>query len=147
MWLPLDTVGPDMGDVEFALGTHRGAIGDDHVADGPISDESDRYYERYLADHEHERRTTGEMWAGDASFHLGWTLHCANPNVTDRDRVVMTVIWFADGTRVAAPANDGQALDRRMWLRDIEPGELAASDLNPVVGWSHAAEDRHRGTR
>ncbi|MEO1058360.1 MAG: phytanoyl-CoA dioxygenase family protein, partial [Actinomycetota bacterium] len=95
MWLPLDTVGPDMGELEFALGSHRGPIGD-----VPISGESDVWYERHLSEHNHDRRTTGEMWAGDASFHLGWTLHRAEPNVTDRDRVVMTVIWFADGARV-----------------------------------------------
>ncbi|HYN32489.1 MAG TPA: phytanoyl-CoA dioxygenase family protein [Ilumatobacteraceae bacterium] len=131
MWLPLHDVDADMGDLEFALGTHRGPIGDE-----AISGESDAFYESYLADADINRRTTGSMTAGDASFHLGWTLHRANPNVTDTDREVMTVIWFADGARVAEPANQGQQLDRLIWLRNLEPGELAASSLNPLVGVS-----------
>ena len=74
------------------------------------------------------------MRLGDASFHLGWTLHRAKPNVTAQDREVMTVIWFADGARVIEPTNNAQKLDRLAWLRNIDPGELVASDLNPLVG-------------
>jgi hypothetical protein len=35
---------------------------------------------------------------------------------------------------VIDPTNRGQQLDRLIWLRNAEPGELAASDLNPLVG-------------
>jgi hypothetical protein len=129
MWLPLHDVEPAMGDLEFAMGTHRGPIGDD-----AISDEADAFYDRYLADANISCRSTGPMQAGDASFHLGWTLHRANPNTTDSDREVMTVIWFADGARVIEPTNAGQRLDRLIWLRNTEPGELAASEINPLVG-------------
>jgi ectoine hydroxylase-related dioxygenase (phytanoyl-CoA dioxygenase family) len=129
MWLPLHDVEPEMGDLEFAAGTHRGPIGDE-----PISDEADAFYDRYLSDADIDRKSTGPMRAGDASFHLGWTLHRANPNVTAHDREVMTVIWFADGARVVEPTNDGQRLDRLIWLENLEPGELAESDLNPLVG-------------
>lgn len=129
MWLPLHDIEPEMGDLEFAVGTHRGPIGD--VA---ISDEADAFYDRHLADADIARKSTGPMRAGDASFHLGWTLHRANPNRSDHDREVMTVIWFADGARVSEPTNDGQQLDRLVWLRNTAPGELAASDLNPLVG-------------
>jgi hypothetical protein len=38
-------------------------------------------------------------------FLLGWTLHRANPNRTDVDREVMTVIWFADGVLAAGSPN------------------------------------------
>jgi len=129
MWLPLHDIDPDMGDLEFATGTHRGPIGDES-----ISDEADAFYDRYLAVADIARKSTGPMRAGDASFHMGWTLHRANPNVTDSDREVMTVIWFADGARVIEPTNDGQKLDRLIWLRNTEPGELAASEINPLVG-------------
>ena len=129
MWLPLHDVEPDMGDLEFAIGTHQGPIGDE-----AISDEADAFYDRYLADAAVARKSTGPMRAGDASFHMGWTLHRANENRTDVDREVMTVIWFADGARVVEPSNDGQQLDRLIWLGNIEPGELATGDLNPLVG-------------
>ena len=129
MWLPLHDVDPAMGDLEFAAGTHAGPIGDE-----AISDDSDAFYDAHLADAGIVRKSTGAMRAGDASFHLGWTLHRANPNRTDTDREVMTVIWFADGARVTEPANDGQKLDRLIWLQNLEPGELAASPINPLVG-------------
>ncbi len=45
MWLPLHDIDPAMGDLEFALGTHGGPIGDE-----AISGESDAYYDRYLAE-------------------------------------------------------------------------------------------------
>lgn len=131
MWLPLHDVEPAMGDLEFAVGTHGGPIADER-----ISDASDAVYDAYLAEAAIERRSTGPMRAGDASFHLGWALHRANPNTTAVDREVMTVIWFADGARVIEPQNPGQHLDRLSWLRNTEPGELAASDLNPLVGAS-----------
>ncbi len=79
MWLPLHDVDPTMGDLEFAVGTHRGPIGDESISDG-----------------------------SDA---------------------------FCDaGARVIEPRNKGQQLDRMIWLRNIGPGELAASDLDPLVG-------------
>ncbi len=43
------------------------------------------------------------MSAGDATFHAGWTLHGAPPNLTGTLRSVMTVIYFADGLRAVEP--------------------------------------------
>jgi ectoine hydroxylase-related dioxygenase (phytanoyl-CoA dioxygenase family) len=129
MWLPLHDVDPAMGELEFALGTHHGPIGDE-----AISDDSDSFYADHLARRSITCRPTGAMRAGDASFHLGWTLHRAGANTTAVDRVVMTVIWFADGARVTEPTNDGQRIDRLIWLGDAAPGSLAAGDLNPLVG-------------
>lgn len=129
MWLPLHDVDADMGDLEFAVGTHDGPIGDE-----PISAAADEFYERHVADGGLTTKRTGTMAPGDASFHLGWTLHRAHPNTTDRDREIMTVIWFADGARVSEPDNDGQRLDLRTWLPGLTPGDLAASAINPLVG-------------
>lgn len=129
MWLPLHHVDSDMGDLEFADGTHAGPIGHE-----PISAAADEFYDRYLADNEIEITRTETMTAGSASFHLGWTLHRANPNTTDHDREVMTIIWFANGARVAEPDNPGQSLDKQIWLPGLDVGDLAASPINPLVG-------------
>ena len=72
------------------------------------------------------------MRAGDATFHKGWTPHRAQANRTTVLRSVMTIIYYADGARVTEPAHDFQEFDRQMWLR-VEPGELAASDRNPLL--------------
>ncbi len=75
------------------------------------------------------------MNAGDATFHHGWTIHSAggntSPNLT---REVMTIIYFADGARVAGPQNENQAADLAAWLGGRQPGEAADSELNPVLG-------------
>ena len=74
------------------------------------------------------------MSAGAATFHSGWTLHSAPPNVSERMRPAMTVIYFADGTRVSELDNKNRIVDRDHWLPGTEPGDLAASPLNPVLG-------------
>jgi hypothetical protein len=74
------------------------------------------------------------MKAGDATFHAGWTLHSAPNNPTPLMREVMTIIYFADGMRVADPgSNPSRADDLNAWLPGLKPGDLASSDLNPVV--------------
>ena len=70
---------------------------------------------------------------GDATFHAGWTLHCAPGNASDHMREVMTVIYFEDSARVAEHQNPHQPADLARWLPGLKPGDLAASPLNPVV--------------
>jgi ectoine hydroxylase-related dioxygenase (phytanoyl-CoA dioxygenase family) len=130
MWLPIVGVTAPMGELRFARGSH---LAGDLLGDVPISTAADTRAEALLVERGFELDSTGELRAGDASFHLGWTLHAATANTTDRAREVMTVIWFADGTRVSEPRNDGQANDLATWLPGLRPGDLAASELNPLV--------------
>ena len=76
---------------------------------------------------------SGSMSAGDATFHSGWTLHGAPGNGSDRMREVMTIIYFPDGTRVAETDNANRVADLEAWLPGLQPGDLAASELNPLV--------------
>jgi hypothetical protein len=48
-------------------------------------------------------------------------------------RPVMTVIYFADGARVSPLSNEKQKNDLAKWLPGLQPGDLAASRLNPLV--------------
>ena len=73
------------------------------------------------------------MRAGDATFHQGNTLHKAPGNASGTMREVMTIIYYADGTRVSAPVNDAQEKDRQRWLSSVAPGALAVSGLNPLL--------------
>ena len=72
------------------------------------------------------------MAAGDATFHTGWTLHRASPNVTGKVREVMTIIYYADGTRISA-IHAGNEADLKRWLPGLQAGNLAASPLNPLL--------------
>jgi ectoine hydroxylase-related dioxygenase (phytanoyl-CoA dioxygenase family) len=73
------------------------------------------------------------MAAGDATFHYGWTLHGAPGNSSNRNREVMTIIWYPDGTRVGPLDNANRLRDRNRWMPELNPGDLAASELNPLV--------------
>ena len=56
MWLPLHDDEPEMGDLELAVGTHAGPIGD-----AAISDEADAFYDRYLAVADIPRTKSGKI--------------------------------------------------------------------------------------
>ena len=45
----------------------------------------------------------------------------------------MTVIWFADGAKVTEPDNFNRQRDLERWMPGLRPGDLAASELNPLV--------------
>ena len=82
------------------------------------------------------RTTINRISPGDdgaLAFHAGWTIHGAAANPTATLRAVMTVIYFADGARVACPSSEARRLDHRVWLAGIEPGQAAAGPKNPLL--------------
>ena len=130
MWMPLVDVPSEVGSMTFASGSHA------HGELGPwlIGDASHIGFDAVVEEMEFPLETHGAMSVGDATFHSGWTLHSAPANTTDLLRSVMTVIYFADGTRVGElkPTN---VFDQHMWLDKIPHGERAAGPLNPLL-WS-----------
>ncbi len=131
MWMPLSDVVADMGIMRFASGSHHcGCL--ESVA---ISDESEMALSEFVRDRGFPVVGADAMHAGDATFHAGWTLHSAPPNLSSKLRAVMTVIYFADGARVIDPDNPQRKDDLRGWLPGCKPGDLACSPLNPLL-WS-----------
>jgi hypothetical protein len=129
MWMPLADITPEMGAMRFASGSHL----DGYLGDIPISDHSERQFEEYIQSRGYKIAPGVAMKAGDATFHYGWTLHGAPVNDTDRTREVMTVIWYADGARVTEPDNFNRKRDLERWMPGLKPGDLAVSELNPLV--------------
>lgn len=130
MWMPLVDVTADMGLMRFAEGSHK----DQHRGDLEISDESDSYYSRFVMEKGYRISGPDNLRAGDATFHLGWTIHSAGPNQNaDRIREVMTIIYIPDGTPIAKPANPHQQADLEVFLGGRRPGELADSEMNPIM--------------
>jgi ectoine hydroxylase-related dioxygenase (phytanoyl-CoA dioxygenase family) len=127
MWMPLADLDPAVGSMTFATASHRAGKLRGHA----ISDASEAEFARLVRDEQLREHTYGALRAGDATFHAGWTLHRAGPNPTDRMRPVMTVIYFADGARVSEPDSVYQQFDLATWLPAMQPGDLAASQLNP----------------
>jgi ectoine hydroxylase-related dioxygenase (phytanoyl-CoA dioxygenase family) len=129
MWMPLVDITEEMGMLTFASGSHRGG----RVGNIAISDESEHLLEDHISQKGYPIHREQRMREGDATFHYGWTLHSAPANQSSHTREVMTIIYFADGARVLQPINTHQENDRQRWLQGLEPGSLAASELNPLV--------------
>jgi len=129
MWMPLVDVTPEMGTMHFASGSHKNG----YLGDLPISDESEIKFEQFIQARSYARVSGSAMAAGDTTFHYGWTLHGAPGNSSDRNREVMTIIWYPDGTFVGPLDNANRLRDRDRWMPGLQPGDLAASELNPLV--------------
>jgi len=130
MWMTLADITADMGTLRFASGSHVAG----YLGDIPISDESEAQLKAFVERKGFTLEQAAEMKAGAATFHSGWTLHSAPPNFSDRMRPAMTVIYFADGTRVSELDNKSRVNDRDHWLPGTEPGDLAATEKNPLLG-------------
>jgi ectoine hydroxylase-related dioxygenase (phytanoyl-CoA dioxygenase family) len=131
MWMPLVDVPTDVGSVVFASGSHtRGDLGGSIIGDG-----SQEHFNRLIEQDGYDLTSYAPMRAGDATFHSGWTLHGAPANETSTMRSVMTIIYFADGTRVGEVEGQMQRDDHRKWLGSLPTGSLVESELNPLL-WS-----------
>jgi ectoine hydroxylase-related dioxygenase (phytanoyl-CoA dioxygenase family) len=129
MWMPLVPIPVQVGTMTFASGSHL--LG--YLSRVEISDESHKTLGQYIEAKKIPQVNYGTMAAGDATFHAGWTLHSAPGNPTDQLRKVMTIIYYADGTRVAEPDSKARRGDLAGWLPGCKPGDLAVSPLNPLV--------------
>lgn len=129
MWMPLVPIPQEVGTMTFASGTHK--LG--YVNKQVISDESHKTLSQFIEAKQFPTVNYGAMSAGDATFHSGWTMHSAPGNPTDHMRKVMTIIYVADGTRIAEPDSKARESDLRSWLPGCKPGDIAASPLNPLV--------------
>lgn len=129
MWMPLVDLTLEMGIMQFVTGSHKQG----YLIAQEISDDSDDFFVNYIRENNLEVSRYQELKAGDATFHSGWTLHNAPPNKTDSTREVMTIIYYAEGTRILKPDHDWRQKDLDAWLGGRKPGEVASSSMNPVI--------------
>jgi ectoine hydroxylase-related dioxygenase (phytanoyl-CoA dioxygenase family) len=129
MWMPLVDVPMAAGPMAFASGSHTLGALDALV----IGEASEATFSTLVAERGLTETTHGPFTAGDATFHRGWTLHRAGANGTDGLRLVMTVIYYADGARIGPVDSPAREMDHKYWLASIPPGEPAADPGNPVA--------------
>jgi hypothetical protein len=133
LWMPLVPISEQVGSMTFASASQK----EGYISKVLISDESHKTLQQYVDSKGFDKVTYGAMSAGDATFHSGWTLHSAPGNPTEMMREVMTIIYFADGTRVAEPDSNARRNDLNTWFPGLSPGDRAESILNPLV-YQHA---------
>jgi ectoine hydroxylase-related dioxygenase (phytanoyl-CoA dioxygenase family) len=128
MWLALDDIDLEMGAMRFASGTHHSGF----FPELPISYSSEELFDRMIREH-NTPIVSYSLKAGDATFHSGEVLHDALPNTSARRREVMAIIYFEDGARVMKPDHIHRQIDMEEFLPGLNPGDLAAGPLNPLV--------------
>ena len=129
LWLPLQDTDETMGTMRYAAGSHR--LGD--LGQHTINEASEAFFGEVIEREGLAVRGSGPMRLGDAAFHLGWTVHGALPNRSDRLREAMVVTFYPDGTHVDALTNDYRAKDARLFLGGRQPGERADDPGNALV--------------
>ncbi|MEP7091167.1 MAG: phytanoyl-CoA dioxygenase family protein, partial [Nocardioidaceae bacterium] len=132
-WVPVSAVPGRMGPLSFA----RGRQVREEVADLEF-DKVGTTYDAAVATRFAERGVAveaGPFAVGEVSFHSALCFHTAGPNHTTQPRRALATTYYADGARViAAPTLVSGTW--REFLPGVEPGGVAASELNPVVGRS-----------
>lgn len=128
MWMPLVDVTRDMGSMSFVTGSHRNSA----FTPMPISDTSQKYFETIIGE-QHSAVASYELKAGDATFHSGRLLHSAHGNSSNKRREVITIIYYADGTRILEADNEHRKVDMEVFHPGQKPREIAASELNPLL--------------
>jgi len=138
MWMPLVDASENTGTMSFAAGSHKQG----YLKQINISDASETYFKDYLAKNGFPVIGSGDLQAGDATFHNGWTLHRAGPNLTKRTREVMTVIYYPDGTRLLQPEYEHRQLDFDFFFKGMNAGDLAATERTPIVYSGKVNQDK-----
>lgn len=132
-WMPVSAIPVPMGPLSFARGSAlRPLLADlefDKVGTSYDVEVARRFQAGGVAVED------GPYAVGEVSFHSALCFHTAGPNRTTQPRRALATTYYADGARVV----DSPTMVSGAWrdfLPGVEPGEVAASELNPVVGRS-----------
>ncbi|MGI0134194.1 MAG: phytanoyl-CoA dioxygenase family protein, partial [Candidatus Micrarchaeaceae archaeon] len=128
IWIPLQNTPEAMGPITFSAGSQYFSYG----RNLPISDESEGALQEALMKCGFSVVQT-PFNLGDVSIHLGWTFHRAPPNLTDRAREVMTIIYVDSEIKICEPANEEQAHSAGICMPDGVVGSVPGTTYNPVL--------------
>lgn len=133
MWMPLVPISQSL---DFVSASHRdGAL----VPGIDISDASEDYFNEQIATNGWSVRHYGQMAAGDATFHHGWSLHRAPAHpASEPPREVLAIIYIADGATVVEPEDAGITENLELVRNELarfgwKAGDPVAGPLAPLV--------------
>lgn len=128
VWIPLQETPMEMGPLAFAEQSQTVEIG----RDLEISDASEKILADTLQQQNFNVHDT-PFDLGEVSYHAGWTFHRAGPNVSNRPRKVMTMIYMDKDQIITQPRNKFQVADHAKWLNNVPVGSKPQDELNPVL--------------
>ena len=124
-WIPLCDVDETNGQLGFYPGSHK--LADKKFIDifsGKVNEKEFLETSNLKSD----EISYQELKAGDVSFHHGITFHRAKPNLSNKDRIVHTAIFFADGS-TRGDDKFHFSVDRP----EIKVGQKIESDVTPLA--------------
>lgn len=136
-WIPAQAIPREMGPLAFAKPIDVWK----RVRDVPF-DKTNTSYDRQVAEIFRDTDVAvedGPFAVGEVSFHHNLSFHTAGPNRTRMSRIVLANTYYADGAKLLDHPTMVSG-DWRKFLPGVEPGEIAASRLNPIC-WPMEAED------
>jgi hypothetical protein len=128
-WAPAQPIPLAMGPLAFAY-----PLGVQDLVDAVAFEKSNTNYDRGVAETFARNAVSVDetpFEIGEVSFHHNLNFHTAGRNRTDRSRIVLANTYYADGARIVE-APTMVSGDWRKFVPGVEPGEVAASALNPV---------------
>ena len=131
LWMPLVDCSLEMGPLRFVRGSHKYG----NLEGRSISNESARFFDNFIENEGLEVVQVPDITAGSCSIHLGWTIHGAPANSSNKMREVMTANYFPDGARITDMSRSPDGL---RFVGGYLPGQLANGPMNPIV---YAEED------
>mgnify|MGYP002525757057 CR=1 FL=1 len=117
--------------VDFVRGWHKYG----NLEGQSISNESARFFDNFIEREGLEIVQVPNITAGSCSIHLGWTIHGAPANGSNKIREAMTANYFPDGARITDMSRSPDGL---RFVGGYLPGQLANGPMNPIV---YAEED------
>ena len=128
-WIPAQPISRAMGPLAFArpIDVHK-------LVEDVAFNKFDTSYDRHVAEvfRNHAVAVDDEPFEiGEVSFHHNLCFHTAAANRTRQSRIVLANTYYADGARVV-DAPTMVSGDWQKFIPDTQPGDIAASALNPV---------------
>ncbi len=128
-WIPIHDVSLEMGRPRYARGSQ--AYGIAPVEN--ISEESNREFERIIAERGYEIVALPTFAAGDVCLHDGLAFHGALPNESAALRYVLALHMFADGARIREPTTPSMRHQLNDFAPGLKPGDAAVSPSWPLI--------------
>ena len=155
LWLSLADIDADAGALKFLNGSHLPGVPRPSLRDVPVFERPFAMATWADATDDTVHSATGlnitrahTMVAGDATLHLGWTLHSASPNRSKRDRVALAITYFVDNAQIEnilemLPSGKGDARGGVRFSGDGGGDDLIVHLLaDDVDTWSHWLHER-----
>lgn len=128
-WIPAQPIPAAMGPLAFAKPICAYKLVE-HITFNKFDTSYDRNVSEVFRDHNIAVDAT-PFEIGEVSFHHNLSFHTAAANRTTQSRIVLANTYYADGARVLDQPTMVSG-DWQKFLPGVKPGEVAASELNPV---------------